>query len=211
MLITRPNHDVTTNYLYFWSQELINQAKKNNLKVVDLAKKRANAKEFNSVIKKIKPSLIVINGHGNGSSVAGYDDEPLVIAGQNEIILNKAIVYARSCKSAETLGPKSIKSGCKTYIGYDDDFVFVTEDNKLTKPLEDKTSEMFMEPSNYIVISLLKGHTTDDANQRSKKLFKHNIQKLTTSIATKEDNELIPYLVWDYSHQVCLGDPNAAI
>ena len=176
-----------------------------------MAKKRANAKEFNSVIKKIKPSLIVINGHGNGSSVAGYDDEPLVIAGQNEIILNKAIVYARSCKSAETLGPKSIKSGRKTYIGYDDDFVFVTEDNKLTKPLEDKTSEMFMEPSNYIVISLLKGHTTDDANQRSKKLFKHNIQKLTTSIATKEDNELIPYLVWDYSHQVCLGDPNVAI
>lgn len=211
MLITRPNHDPATNYLYFWSQELIYQAKKRNKKVVDLAKKRANAKEFNSVVKKIQPPLVVFNGHGDDSTVSGYNDEPLVSAGKNEFILKNIIVYARSCRSAKILGPKSIKAGCKTYIGYDDDFVFMTEDDKITQPLKDKTAEIFLKPSNYVVISLLKGHTTGNANERSREIIKQNIQKLILSSATKEDAELIPYLTWNYLHQVCLGNIEATI
>lgn len=89
MLITRPNHDMTTNYLYYWSQKLIDFATRRSIWVVDLAKKRANAKEFASVVKKVRPPLIVINGHGNSSMVTGYDDEPLVIAGKNDGLLNR--------------------------------------------------------------------------------------------------------------------------
>ena len=40
---------------------------------------------------------------------------------------------------------------------------------------------------------------------------KQNIQKLTLSSATKEDAELIPYLTWNYLHQVCLGNIEATI
>lgn len=211
MLITRPDHDPTTNYLYYWSQKLIDFARKRGLQVVDLAKKRANSVEFASVIKKVKPSLIIINGHGNSSVVTGYNDEPLVIAGKNDTLLNKTIVYARSCKSGEKLGPVSVKSGCRAYIGYDDDFVFVTEDDKLTHPLQDKTAELFMNPSNYVVISLLKGHTAGEANIRSKNFLRQNIQRLVTSAASKEENDMIPYLLWNYSHQVCLGSAEATI
>lgn len=205
MLITRPNHDPTTNYLYYWSQELIDLAKKRGNQVIDLAKKRANAEEFASVIKKVRPSLVVLNGHGNSSIVGGYNDEPLIIAGKNEGLLNKAIVYARSCKSGEKLGPASIKSGCRAYIGYDDDFVFVTEIDKITRPLEDKTAKFFLEPSNCVVTSLLKGHSVEEADRRSKNLLRQNIQKLVTSAASKEEGDLVPYLLWNYTHQVCLG------
>ena len=205
MLITRPNHDMPTNYLYYWSQELIDLAKKRGDQVVDLAKKRANAKEFASVIKKVQPSLIVLNGHGNSSIVGGYNDEPLIIAGKNDVLLNKAIVYARSCKSGDKLGPASIKSGCRAYIGYDDDFVFVTEIDKITRPLEDKTVKFFLEPSNYVVISLLKGHSAKEADIRSKNLLRQNIQRLVTSAALREESDLVPYLLWNYTHQVCLG------
>lgn len=206
MLVTRPNHDLTTTYLFFWSELLIKQAKIGNEPVIDLAGKKANIKEFTSVIKKKHPGLIVINGHGNDDIVTGYDNEPLIQAGKNQTLLKNAVVFARSCRSAKILGPVSVDSGCIAYIGYDDDFVFVTEKGKLSSPLEDKTAQLFLEPSNHVVISLLKKQTPQDANNRSKKLFKQNIQKLTTSAATKEDKQLIPYLVWDYIHQVCLEE-----
>lgn len=211
MLITRPNHDITTNYLYYWSQPLIDCARKHKHSVIDLSKKRANTKELTSVIQKIHPSCIVLNGHGNGSTVTGYDNEPLITAGTNSLILKSAVVYARSCQSAKELGPESIHDGCKAYIGYDDDFVFMVEEEKISRPLADKTARLFLDASNQVVISLLKGHTAKESNRRSKEKYKRTIQSLMTSDAKKEDNELIPLLIWDYSHQVCLGDSESII
>ncbi len=78
MLITRPNHDITTDYLYFWSKTIIDFARKAGFSVVDLSKKRANAKEFISILEKVNPKLVVINGHGSESSVTGYDNETLL-------------------------------------------------------------------------------------------------------------------------------------
>lgn len=206
MLITRPNHDVTTNYLYFWSKPILEQAKKSKVSLTDLVGIRANYSEFTSIVKKTHPSLIVFNGHGSESVVAGYDNEYLVEAGRNDKILAGSVIYARSCKSAKVLGPKSIISGCKAYIGYDDDFVFFIEDRMINRPLEDKTAKLFIQPSNQVVISLLKGQSAGDSNRRSKEGFKRIIQKMATSASTKEKAELVPYMVWNYTHQVCLGD-----
>lgn len=187
MLITRPNHDVTTNYLYFWSKPILEQAKKSKVSFTDLGGRRAN-------------------GHGSESVVAGYDNEYLVEAGRNDKILAGRVVYARSCKSAKILGPRSIVSGCKAYIGYDDDFVFFIEEGKTSRPLDDKTATLFIEPSNQVVISLLKGHSASDSNRRSKERLKRSIQKMATSASSKEESELVSYMVWNYTHQVCLGD-----
>jgi hypothetical protein len=206
MLITRPNHDITTDYLYFWSISLIDFAKKHKVPVIDLSKKRANAKEFASIIKKVKPNFIVINGHGDEASVTGYDNETLLNINYNIDLLKDKIVYARSCSSAKKLGRKSITKGCRAYLGYDDDFVFMISENKITKPLEDKIAKLFLEPANYVVILLLKGHTAYEANKRSREKYKQNILKLMTSSATKEDGELVPYLARNYLHQVNLGD-----
>lgn len=204
MLITRPNHDVTTNYLFYWSISLINLAKRRNIPISDLAQKRANLKEFTSVILKTKPTFIVLNGHGDDSVVTGYNNETLVDIDNSQSLLNGSVVYARSCKSARKLGPQAIISGCKAYVGYDEDFVFVSEAAKVSHPLEDKTAQLFLEPSNQVVISILKGHSPAESNRRSKEAYKRNIQKLMSSSSSKEDVELIPNLVWDYMHQVCL-------
>lgn len=204
MLITRPNHDVTTNYLFYWSISLINLAEERKISVSDLAKKRANLKEFTSVILKTKPTLIVLNGHGDDSVVTGYNNEALVNTDNSQSLLNGSIVYARSCRSARKLGPQAVLSGCKAYVGYDEDFVFVSEEAKVSHPLDDRTAQLFLEPSNQVVISLLKGHSPAESNRRSKEAYKRNIQKLMSSSSSKEDVELIPNLVWNYMHQVCL-------
>lgn len=211
MLITRPNHDITTMYLYYWSISLITYAQKIGTAVVDLSAKRANAKELLSILKKVDPFFVVFNGHGNEKTITGYDNEPLITADDSVTALSKKIVYARSCSSAKELGKKSVKKGCKAYIGYDDEFVFVIESNKLSRPLKDTSASLFLEPANQVVIVLLKGHTVFEANRRSKEMYRKNAQKFTTSSATSDEKDLIPFLVWDYSHQVCLGDQEAKL
>lgn len=211
MLITRPNHDITTDYLFFWSQSIIDYMVKAKKSFVDLLKKRANFKEFNSIVKKVNPKLIVFNGHGSQSVVTGYDNEPLVECGKNSDILKDSIVYARSCSSAKKLGVESISKGCRAYIGYDEDFVFMVENDRISKPLQDKTAEIFLKPSNQVAISLLKGNTTGESNKRSKELYRKQILQYMTSDATAAQKELIPPLFWNYNHQVCLGDQFARI
>lgn len=204
MLITRPNHDLTTNYLYYWSSKIIEQANKSKEKVIDLKAKRANKKDFTDIIQKTKPLLIVLNGHGDESSVTGYNNEVLVRVGENENIFKGALVYARSCRCAKKLGPASIKKGAKAFIGYTDDFVFLIDENFVTQPLNDKTAALFLEASNYVVISLLKEHSPLEANNRSKEIFRKTIKKYLTSEIKTKDSELIPYLFWDMNHQKCL-------
>lgn len=211
MLVTRPDHDETTNYLFFWSNFLIDQGKQVGRTVIDLAKRKANAQELFSRLKKLTPKLLVFNGHGDDQSVTGYDNQPLVSIKKNLGLLKDKIVYSRSCSSAKKLGPASIKSGCKAYIGYNEDFVFMTDSTKVTRPLNDSIAKLFLEPSNYVVTSLLKGHSSGGSNFRSKEKYRRQIQILMLSNSLTVDKQLIPLLVWDYHHQICLGDSNARL
>jgi len=207
LLTTRPKHDYTTHYLFYWASEIIKLARDKGVSVLDLKKKRANRKEFESMLSKKEPLLVFLNGHGNADCVAGHDDEILLEAGKNEELLEMKIIYALSCKSAKELGPKSVGSGALSYVGYDNDFVFLWEEGKISKPLEDKTAQLFLEPSNCVVGSLLKGHTVGEACRKSKQLFLKNIHELLTS---ENSSEIVPYLMWDMRHQVCLGDRSSS-
>lgn len=209
LLVTRPKHDDTTHYLFHWAQEIIKFAKEKGIKVLDLDKERANRKELESVVAKMRPSFIFFNGHGSADSIAGCDDKILVQAGDNEKILEAKSIYALSCSSAKKLGPASIKIGAKAYLGYNDVFIFSYEPDKISRPFDDETAELFLGPSNQLVISILKGHTIGESYNRSQKSFLQNIQKLVTSESS--DSSLIPYLLWDKMHQVCLGDKKATL
>lgn len=211
LVITRPDHDPTTNYLSCWSKTLIAIAENKNFNVVDLHGKKANRKRFEGVVAKTKPTLIVLNGHGNDDTVSGYDNEPLVQVGVNENVLEGSITYALSCRSGKELGKKAIEKSAKAYIGYKDDFIFIIDESKITKPLEDKTASLFFEPSNTVVISLLKGNTTSVSSKRSKNMFRANIRKLLTSESPQQEKDSLPYLAWNMNHQVCLGDQEARI
>ena len=204
LLVTRPKHDDTTHYLFYWAQEIINLAKGKGIKVLDLDKERANKNEFESMVAKMRPSFIFLNGHGGKDRITGADNKTLVRTGENEKILKNKLVYALSCSSAKELGPASIKAGANAYLGYSDVFIFSYESNKLRDPLNDRTAELFLGPSNQLMISILKGHAAKESFERSQQCFLQNIQKLVTSESS--DSSLIPYILWDKMHQVCLGN-----
>lgn len=205
LLITRPRYDETTHYLFSWSQEVIELARKKGIQVLDLAKKRANKKEFTSIVSKKQPSFIFFNGHGKADAIYGHDNETLVRVGENENLLKSKVIYALACKSAKKLGAQSIKTGTISYLGYTDDFVFLYTLEKISKPLTDSLAALFLGPSNQLVRSLLKGHPANDSLKRSRDAFIKNIQGLLTSESSPYDYAL-PYLIWDVKHLVCLGN-----
>jgi len=207
-LVIRPKHDDTTHYLFNWSKNPIGLAKKKGIQVLDLKKSRANKKEFTSIVAKKQPFFIFFNGHGGSDCIGGQNNEVLVKVGENEQVLKSKIIYALSCKSAKKLGPKSINIGTVAYLGYDDDFIFVYDPEKVSRPLEDEMAALFLGPSNQVTNSILKGHSTKEAHDRSRNSFTKNIQKLLISESSSY-NYVIPYLLWDMKHQVCLGDEDA--
>ncbi len=209
LLITRPDHETTTRYLSVWSGKIIELADKKNIQVLDLKRKKANVKELQSRISKMKPLLVIFNGHGDDDCVTGYENKILVKVGDNEQLLESKIVYAVSCRSAVELGPKSIKAGALVYIGYTGDFIFCHDACKISRPLSDKIVKLFLEPSNQIAVSLIKGNTSRESSERSKKFFLRNIQKLLSSEAPDGSAQYAKFLFWNMKYQICLGDQDA--
>ncbi len=209
LLITRPEHDDTMHYLSHWSKKAIDLAEAKGITVFDLLREKANKEKTEGILKKQNPELVIFNGHGRENAVGGHKNEPLVVANQNEELLKEKITYAISCKSGKTLGPESIKKGAKAYMGYEEDFIFFYEPKKITEPLMDKTAEMFLEPSSEAMISLIKGNSVEEAEKRTKEMFKENIKKLLSSESRSEEASMARYLWWNMKHLTIHGDRNA--
>lgn len=208
LLITRPENDFTTRYLSKWSEKIIKEAKDKGINVIDLWRGKANRNRVISTLEKRDPRLVFLNGHGSDKFVTGHDNKIILQEGDKKAVSSK-IIFARSCKSAKTLGQNAIAEGATTYLGYDEDFWFKYDVTKTRRPLEDETAALFLEPSNHLVIYLLKDHPTGQANNKSKNLFRKNIEKLLIEGPSAEDYESIGCLYWDMIHQVCLGNENA--
>jgi len=211
VLATRPEYEYTTRYISAWAEKVLDFARQKGFDVFDLPKQRANRKQAESMLLKHKPSLVFLNGHGNDSCVTGQDEEILVEAGVNEEILSEKITYALSCNSAEKLGPAAVGKGALAYIGYEKEFALMFDDEKRTRPQDDKIAELFLIPSNQVMVSLLKGHTAQEAHQASVKSFKRNLRKLLSSASSGKESSAIPYLFWDMQAQVVVGDGEARV
>lgn len=211
MIVTRPQYDITTKYLSVWAEEVINFAKKKKIEVIDLLKDKANKKDFVGRVKKLKPDVIFLNGHGDDDCVTGHDEEALVEAGDNHDILRGAITYALSCNSGKILGPKVAENNEATYIGYEDEFIFIVNGNYLSRPQDDPMAKPFMEASNQVMISLLKGHRAGEASEKSKNKFKEHFMKLSSSQADPDSLQAAQCLWWNMRNQVCLGNLDAEL
>lgn len=211
LLVTRPEYDYTTRYISAWAEKYLKLAEQKGYAVVDLRRKRANRKEFESVTKKTEPAFVILNGHGNSDEVAGNDNETIIETNMNAEILADRITYALSCQSAKNLGAKIGSYPNTTYIGYKEDFAFVRLEKYGRKPTEDVLARFFLEPSNAIIVSLLKGHNTGDSFSRGQREFTKNIQMLLTSKIKSADSSVLRFLVWDLKHLTLCGDKDKVV
>jgi hypothetical protein len=209
LLITRPEHDLTTRYLSKWSDEIVSEAEAKHFEVIDLKGEKANRERFIGTLEKKSSDFVFMNGHGNADIVGGHENAPLLEASDTGV--KDKIVYARACKSAKRLGPQAVENGATAYVGYDEDFIFMYETAEIGRPLQDKTAALFLEPSNQLALSILKGHSIEEADKRSKEKYIKNIRALFFQKLTDDDQQVIRLLAWDMQHQVCLGDKNATL
>jgi len=205
MIITRPEHDPATRYLSCWSDCILEAADKKNIEVTDLRKEKAVKKELEGRLRKINPTLVVLNGHGSDECVFGHNNEELINLSNSDLLKGR-VTYAVSCNSAKKLG-KACADKNTAYIGYNESFVFNIERKYLSQPLKDQRAAQFLQPSNQVSLSLIKGHTVEESSESSKKLFKKAIQKLLPSVSgDPHDREDAADLFWDINHQVFEGN-----
>lgn len=209
LLVTRPNHDLITTYLFCWSKLVIEEARKKGIKVLDLRGKRAGKKTFTSYITKHQPALVFFNGHGDEATITGYDNKVLVRAGRNEKMLAKKIVYARSCDAANKLGQACIRHKTLAFVGYKRKYAIGYSPSKITTPLKDKVARLFIEPSNLVPISLLKGNTVKDTYKKSQNAMWRNFLFMLSTKASQAQKDAAPYLWVNRKYQVALGDQEA--
>ncbi|MFH1078484.1 MAG: hypothetical protein V1745_04380 [Patescibacteria group bacterium] len=206
MIVTRPEHDIATKYLACWSEAILDEAKCHGVRAIDLRRKKANRKEFEGRVRKLNPKLLVLHGHGNKECVTGHDNEVLLRTGENSDVLVGKITYAVSCDAAFGLGAEVAGHPDTAFIGYDDKFVFSLRQDKLHHPLRDDRARPFMEMSNQVAISLVKGQSCINAHHRSQAVGKAHFRKLLSSASDPDALMDARNLWWDMKHQVCLGD-----
>lgn len=208
ILVTRPNDDQTLNFLYYWTEKIVDEALKRRFNLLDLKGNKATKDNFESYITKNHPSLILFNGHGTKSSILGYNNESLVEYGKNEDLLLDKIVYARSCESASVLGAKS---KAIAFIGYIWKFTFMYYENNISHPTNDKLAEKFLEPSNLVATLLLKGKSAGEAHNRSRNLMLKYYFEMVSSKGTFEEQRVASFLWGNINSQRIYGNMEAHI
>lgn len=211
LLITRPNHDPGTNYLFYWSSFVIEIAKEKGIGVLDLEKNKATKKNFDSYLRRNNPKLIFLNGHGDQENVTGFENEPLITKNKDENLLLKRIIYARSCDAAVQLGDSAVKKGALAFIGYKRSYRLGHSPTSITRPLQDKIAELFLTPSNLIPISILKGNSVGHANSNSLSAMWRNFRFMLSSSATPAQRDAARHMWHNIHSQVLLGDDSAKL
>jgi len=212
LIITCPEYDDATAYLKFYSKEIIDEALSKLLKVKSVEDKELNEKDFSQILNKIDYKLVVLNGHGSSNAIWGYKDNYIIKLGKNDSLLKERIVYARSCNAGELLGLKCMegtKDGC--FIGYNLPFIFYMDARWTTKPSNDNVAKIFLEPSNQIPISILKGHQASDAHEKAKEHMLKNMKKIVAGPQNDESTLYLEALWNNYLGQVIHGKKEARL
>lgn len=199
ILFTRPNHEPVVKYLSAWSEILIEEAKAKAIEVINLFGAKANRREAEGRLAKMRPSLVVLNGHGNEEAVAGQDDEPLVQAGENSAVLAGKVTYAVSCHAAARLGREVGEYPDTAFIGYEKKFAFMHSHGFFRNPKDDPLAKPFMEFSNQVVRSLLKGHSAHESVERAKAVGETHLRSLVSSEADPDARMAAAFLWRDIS------------
>lgn len=209
ILVTRPNHDQGTNYLFYWSKPIINFASAKGVNIFDLSSQKANLEKLISYLRKNNPEFVFFNGHGTENSICGFDNQVLIDINNCKNLLKDRIVYARCCSSGSILGPYSISHGIKAFIGYSKPFAFYISSDKITRPLEDKIASLFLEPSNLIPLTILKGDSAEFAHNKAINQMGKNLRYSLSSDASSEEKACAPLLFHNIKYQVILGVKSA--
>lgn len=203
LIITLPRFDTVTEYFSAFSKEIIDIANIKSIPIKEIKDKLVNKKNVEKVLEKLKHRLIVFNGHGSKTQIAGHKNE-IIISTEDANLLNGKIIYSRACEAANELGKIiSRKGGC--FIGYKEPFQFYADPEKYHSPLNDPRAKLFLMPSNLVPISILKGNNVIESSEKSKKQILKNMKKALRENKT-DSISIAQALFSNYNAQIICGN-----
>jgi len=208
MLIIRPDYDIGTNYLFKWSQKVIDVAEEKGWKTEKSDSEKATRKEFESRLKN-RPDFVFINGHGNNELVVGHDSQPLADA-KNCSMLKNTITFTRACNCLNSLGKKAVKKGCIAFIGYNKEFWIPRSHKFEAVPLKDPLAKPVIETSNIVPISIIKGNTIENSIANATSIAEKHILKLLIS-SEQQDRATLKAIINNMGALGFEGDAKAKI
>lgn len=212
-IITNPAYDEVTNYLYAWSEELINSATSNpgSFSIHELNKDEVNRENLIQLVEEKNPHLILFHGHGGSAEIYGFEHNVLIACDDNEELLKSRIIYSLTCDSGKKLGPKCVSLGTKAFVGYKKEFKFAHL-GMGTKALQrsDILAKMFLQPAFEISKAFLEGSTLEQAYRKSQIMYANNLQILLTSSNPTISQTYASGLYHDMINQVALGNPSCS-
>ena len=207
LLITRSRHDPANQYLYAYSDEIIEDAQKLGWKVETAEDEKNNEQEVASRLAKNKPNFVFFNGHGTDQSVHGYKDMKIIDV-QSASKLSGSIVFARSCSALNSLGKEAVKRGCPAFIGHRGLFLIPRVFEYECQPGLNPTAKPVLDVSNIVGKHILKGDTAQVAVNASQAKAGNLMLKM---LSTTEPHNAAVFLAL-YQNSSTLGfegDPNA--
>jgi len=211
MLITLPKHDLVTTYVSEWSCAVIKSAQKNGINSIIISGPSVTRSEVEKMIKEKSPKFLDFNGHGSDTIIAGHNNEPLIILGENDHLLREKIVHSFTCNSARRLG-RSCSSDA--FIGYSNKFFLCMNRFFTTRPLKDNYAGPVLESALEAPNQLVKGKTAKESYDKSQEKYQKMIDKYTLSnskYTTEELTLILPVLEWNKRCQVLHGNGDIKI
>ena len=188
--------------LFFYSKELVDESNKKGFQTINKEKDLANKATVVNIIQTKSPNFIMFNGHGNPNLICGHNNEKLIELGKNHDLLKNRIIYSLSCSSAAQLG-KAVADENTVFVGYTGEFALGMDKRYQSSIHRDEGAKLFLEPSNILVKSILKGNKVKEAVTKAKELMKKNISLLRTNPPSIEAQDYLPYL---FNNCICLAN-----
>jgi len=146
---------------------------------------------------------IVGVGHGDAVSFCGHNNQVIVDTLSIPDVRNKVIILI-ACETARELGPKLVEKGAASYIGFQEDLVWVVDADLAFTPWSDKLGATVMMPITNCVNAVLDGKTTGEA-------FNILTEQLACNAEIEEDDLIRSCINFNKKNAVLLGSPEARV
>lgn len=180
MIVIRTKHDIQTTYLYYYSEELIKEAKSKGFKVAQIEGDEISEATLRSRINNRKPNFIFFNGHGSNTALFDNKGKEFINT-KSADVFDGTVAYTIACSCLEGLGASAVDKGCDAFVGYKKPFWIARDHKYESRPLEDNVAKPIIECSNIIVKSLIKGNPVSESIRKAHEKAVDNILKLIYS------------------------------
>ena len=149
--------------------------------------------------------IIIGVGHGDKDSFTGQNEAMILEVGRyNPREVRGKVIKLISCQTGAVLGPDLIKNGALSVAAYNDDYVWVMDQDFAKRPFADPLAAKSLMPVVSGINLLLDGATVQEA-------FNAELAGYSRNAEVEEDELIKACLEFNHDNAVLLGNPSTRI